>query len=134
MAIDLSGIGSLDELIPIERVPKILPGNPNISTIHRWRTKGVLGIRLHSVRVGGRRMIPRESLLAFISAITTAVDGGKVAVVTRPVRSRSIEAAEREVDSRLVATRRRNTVSRLDRQSQATASSRSDANNRRTQP
>lgn len=133
MASDLTDFGSLDDLIPIERVPKILPGNPNISTIHRWRTKGVLGIRLHSVRVGGRRMIPRESLIAFISAITAAVDGDRVAVVTRPGRSRSIEAAEREVDSRLVATRRGNAGNRLARQSQATTSSRSNVVRRRTQ-
>ena len=133
MAIDLSGFGSLDELIPIERVPKILPGNPNISTIHRWRTRGVQGIRLRSVRVGGRRMIPRASLIEFISAITAAVDGDKVAVATRPGRRRSIETAEREVDSRLVATRSGGTGSRLARQSQTTASRGSDAASRRTQ-
>ena len=36
---------------------KRLPSRPHISTWHRWRTRGVHGIKLATVKIGGRRMV-----------------------------------------------------------------------------
>ena len=107
MAISILDVGNLADLIPIEQVPRLLPGNPHISTIHRWRTRGVRGVRLSSVRLGGRRLVPREALVEFIKSITSVVDGGKVTTGDHASRRRTIEAAETEVDARFVAPSRR---------------------------
>lgn len=96
-----------NDLIPIEHVPKLLPGNPGISTIHRWRTRGVRGVKLASVRLGGRRLIPRAALVEFIESLTSVVDCVAHPGAIRTSRRRSIEVAEREVDGRLISSPRR---------------------------
>ena len=42
--------------------------------MHRWRLRGVHGIRLESVVVGGRRMTSHEAIERFIERTTAAVD------------------------------------------------------------
>jgi hypothetical protein len=50
-----------------------LPRNNNgrkisISTIHRWIVRGVRGVKLSSVRIGGRRYVTARALSEFLAA------------------------------------------------------------------
>lgn len=45
------------------------------STVHRWRMRGIRGIRLESVLVGGSRFTSEEALVRFFDKTTKAADG-----------------------------------------------------------
>lgn len=55
--------------------PKHVPGRPHIATIHRWRLRGVRGVKLESALVGGKRFTTLEAIERFIDATTAAADG-----------------------------------------------------------
>jgi hypothetical protein len=79
-----------------------LPGRTarglHVGTIYRWMLRGIRGIRLETVLVGGIRYTSREALERFIAATTAAADGVPAANVrTSKQRQRAIEAAEREL-------------------------------------
>ncbi len=54
---------------------------PDVSTLHRWVTRGLRGVRLEAVQVGGCRCTSREALLRFFEQLgyvplrTTDLDG-----------------------------------------------------------
>ena len=56
-----------ENLIPLSKAPKHIPGNPHISTIHRWVQQGVRGRVLETRMVGGRRFTSLEAIARFIS-------------------------------------------------------------------
>lgn len=91
----------LEDLVPFPDAPSIVPGRPDISTLHRWRTKGVRGVRLVTVRIGGRRFVSRKSLEQFSARLTAVVDGTNTPSMPQSVRRRAVDAAEREVDARM---------------------------------
>jgi Protein of unknown function (DUF1580) len=48
------------------------------STFQRWRLRGVRGVKLASILVGGERYSSEESLQTFFAATTAAADGQPV--------------------------------------------------------
>ena len=86
---------SVERLLTLLEATKILPGRPGLSTIHRWRLRGVRGIKLETLLVGGRRFTSREALERFSAAITAAAEGQRPATRTPTQRLRAIEQAER---------------------------------------
>jgi len=52
-----------------------LPGQPHLSTLWRWYRRGVRGVRLETVVVGGRRFTSRAAIERFIERTTVARDG-----------------------------------------------------------
>ena len=77
---------------------RTLPGGAvHVSTIHRWRMKGVRGVRLETFLRGGIRYTTDEALERFFAAITAAADGDATPVRTSRKREREIAAAEREL-------------------------------------
>ena len=82
----------------LREAAKLLPGRPHISTLHRWRTRGVHGVKLATVKIGGRRMVEASSLDQFCEAVTCASDGQPKPIRTSRQRQRAIEAAEKELD------------------------------------
>ena len=70
------------------------PGRPHISTFHRWRHTGVMGIKLQTVRVGGKRMVDRLALQEFIDAVTAAADGKPIRSKTSRQRKLALQRAE----------------------------------------
>jgi hypothetical protein len=76
---------------------KLLPRRPHISTLHRWRSRGVHGVKLATVKIGGRRMVEGGELDRFIEAVTAAADGQPLPVRTAKQRERAIEVAEGEL-------------------------------------
>ena len=47
----------------------------HVSTIHRWRLRGIKGVRLATARIGGRRVTSFEAADRFNEAVTAAADG-----------------------------------------------------------
>lgn len=68
----------------------------HISTVHRWRLRGIQGIRLESIRVGGRRVTSLQALERFFARTTAAIDGEGPRRATSS-RQSAIERAEREL-------------------------------------
>ena len=64
-----------ETLIAFQKAPGLIPGRPHLSTLHRWRLRGVHGIRLESCLLAGRRFTSREALNRFFDR-TTAVGEG----------------------------------------------------------
>jgi hypothetical protein len=93
MAIDIRS----EDLLSLTEAVRRLPGRPHISTLHRWRMRGVGGFRLETVKIGGRRFTSAEAIERFARRVTDAsspaIDDQAKA---RP--SRSFYNAERELD------------------------------------
>lgn len=75
----------------------ILPGRPHVSTLVRWRTRGVHGVKLATVKIGGRRMVESSALDEFLEAVTAAADGQPLPTRSAKQREKAILAAEREL-------------------------------------
>ena len=61
-----------DDLIPLSELVKRLPRRPAPSTIHRWLRKGVHGVRLNAVFIGGIWMTTEGAWRRFVAEQTTA--------------------------------------------------------------
>ncbi len=69
-----------------------LPGRVAPSTTWRWHRKGVRGIRLETVVIGGKRYTSEEALTRFAAALTAASEPANTtdtAAVTSPERDPS---------------------------------------------
>lgn len=95
MSIDIHS----DSLLTISEAAKSLPMRPNVSTVWRWVQRGVRGVTLDTVLIGGRRYTSREALQSFVERSTAAADGGTPPVRTSRQRERAMQQAEREFDA-----------------------------------
>ena len=57
------------DYITFAEAAKMLPGQPHISTLHRWRISGVRGVRLSTTLIGGRRYVQRSCIAEFFAKI-----------------------------------------------------------------
>lgn len=81
----------------LARAARTVPGGPvHVSTIHRWRIKGVRGVRLETFLRGGIRYTTDEAMERFFAATTAAADGNIPTSLTSCQREREISRAERE--------------------------------------
>lgn len=95
-----------ESLIPLRDVPRCLPPRPNgkrvhISAVYRWTLRGIKGVVLETIRVGGTRYTSREAIQRFSEQLT-----GAPAVLPSPakagrVRQRQIEQANAAVSKAL---------------------------------
>lgn len=65
-----------EELLTLTEAAKTLPDRPHCSTLLRWRTSGVNGVRLEAVKVGGRWFTSRQALRRFVRNTTVAAITG----------------------------------------------------------
>lgn len=91
MSIDIHS----DTLLTISEAAKSLPMRPNVSTVWRWIQRGVRGVTLDTVLVGGRRYTSKEALQSFVER-STAADCNTAPPRTSRQREREISRAERE--------------------------------------
>lgn len=70
MQIDLAR----ESLLTLSAAATMLPGRPHISTMHRWRLRGVRGVRLETILVGGRRYTSWQALERFAASITSTAE------------------------------------------------------------
>ena len=69
----------------------------HVSTIHRWRLKGVRGVRLETFLRGGIRYTTDEAIERFFAATTAAADGNPSPTRTARQRQRDIDRADAEL-------------------------------------
>jgi hypothetical protein len=86
-----------DTLIPFGKLPAHVEGRPNISTCHRWRLRGIAGIRLPVVYRGGRVFVEPEALEKFFTDVTAAKTGTAPLPRTDRQRECAVAAAEKEL-------------------------------------
>ena len=92
MSIDLT-----ETLKTLAEAARTLPGGPvHVSTIHRWRIKGIRGVRLSTILRGGIRCTSDAAIERFFAATTAAADGNIPPTLTSRHREREISKAERE--------------------------------------
>ena len=66
-----------EQIVPLADAAKLLPWKPHIGTLHRWRLRGIRGVKLETIRIGGRTFTSKAALRRFIAGTTasTGVDG-----------------------------------------------------------
>jgi len=93
MSIDISS----ETLLSLTDAAKTLPGRPHVSSLHRWRLRGVRGVKLETILIGGRRYTTQEALARFAAATTAAADGLRPTIRTPRQCERAIFEAEKEL-------------------------------------
>jgi hypothetical protein len=70
---------------------------PHVATLYRWATRGLRGVRLETIRVGGTLCTSLEALQIFCERLSgrTTIPIAKLASATR---RRAAERAERMLD------------------------------------
>jgi Protein of unknown function (DUF1580) len=58
-----------DELFPINKAEKLFPSRPALATRWRWINKGVRGVKLSTIRVGGRVFVTEQMVRAFLAEL-----------------------------------------------------------------
>jgi hypothetical protein len=85
-----------ETLLAIAEVSDHVPTHPHVATVWRWIQKGIRGVRLESVLIGGMRYTSKEALQRFFEGSNASTNGTQ-SRRTQPVRKQAaIEAAERE--------------------------------------
>lgn len=57
------------DYITLSQAAQELPGQPHLVTLHRWATRGIKGVKLGTIRVGGRRLTTKEDIDLFLSRL-----------------------------------------------------------------
>lgn len=98
---------SQEKLLTFAEAAKRLPHRRagrkvNVSTLHRWCTKGYQGVRLDFLKIGGTRCTSMAALQRFFDALTERDQGADSAAppMKTVTRKKSIEAAERRLGLR----------------------------------
>lgn len=73
-------------------------GSIHPATLHRWRTRGIAGVRLEAIRIGGVWSTTEAAMQRFFAAVTSAqleVEATNLTAVPQPgaaVKGRSAES------------------------------------------
>lgn len=60
---------TLKDAISLSQAVDFVPRRPHVATVWRWATKGVRGVRLATVIIGGRRMVTPAALEDFLQRL-----------------------------------------------------------------
>jgi hypothetical protein len=84
--------------LTLAQAARTLPGGAvHVSTIHRWRQKGVRGVRLETFLRGGVRYTTDQAIERFFAATTAAADGHTPPDRTSRQRQQAMLRAEKEL-------------------------------------
>ncbi|MEZ6126637.1 MAG: DUF1580 domain-containing protein [Planctomycetaceae bacterium] len=80
-----------ETIITFSQLARSLPCRRNhrpvhVATIHRWRSRGLKGIRLESVKVGGAWHTSQEAFARFTARLTAHAEGADVILPAGPGR------------------------------------------------
>jgi Protein of unknown function (DUF1580) len=93
-----------EHLIPIREVPRHLPcrrtgRRVHISAVYRWIGRGVGGVQLESVKVGGSTYTTTEALQRFSDRLSHPnTDSPSAPSLTSSARRKQIDASTRHVE------------------------------------
>lgn len=77
-AVSLLSRMEYEHLIPMKEVPRFLPPaakKPCYDTILQWTKRGVRGVVLETLWIGGRKFTSEEAIVRFFDAITLTREG-----------------------------------------------------------
>jgi len=89
-----------ETIIFLQDVPRLMPRTPrgrpiHLCTVVRWKDRGLRGVKLEAVRLGGRWVTSREALERFVERLTSAASaGGAASETTATVNRRADQAGE----------------------------------------
>lgn len=66
-----------EDLLAIADAAKELPERPHCSTMQRWHKRGIRGVKLEAIRIGGRWFTSRQALQRFVRNTTAAAVKGQ---------------------------------------------------------
>lgn len=84
-----------DNYISLRDAAKYLPTRPHFATVWRWATRGVKGVILETVLVGGQRFTTEDALNDFLQSL----NGRPIA--NRSGRAKQLAATNKELDAEL---------------------------------
>lgn len=64
-----------ERLLTLKQAADLLPGSPHSSTLNKWVTYGLRGVKLRATRVGGRILVSESALAEFQRAVDAAREG-----------------------------------------------------------
>ena len=93
-----------EELVPIRDVPKHLPPRPtgkrvHVSAVYRWLLRGIRGIRLESLKIGGTTYTSKEALQRFADQLSSPTHESSTTPATTLTRKRQIDRAAKQVEA-----------------------------------
>jgi len=59
----------IEDAVPVTAAAQFVPGRPNTSTVWRWCSRGVRGVKLQTFFVGGRRMTSKRFIAEFLERL-----------------------------------------------------------------
>lgn len=68
----------MPQFLTIVEASQRLPGRPHRNSVRRWMASGCCGIKLRSVRFGGKRLTTAAWCDEFISAVTDKTGGASI--------------------------------------------------------
>lgn len=91
-----------ETLIALRDVPRCLPARPNgkrlhISAVYRWTLRGIKGIVLESIRIGGTTYTSREAIQRFSERLTGPPPAQIPPANASRVRQQQLDQANRAV-------------------------------------
>ena len=93
-----------EDLVPIRDVPKHLPPRPtgkrvHISAVYRWTSRGLQGIRLESLKVGGTTYTSKEALQRFADRLSSPTPSPDTTPAATLTRQKQIDRAAKQVEA-----------------------------------
>jgi Protein of unknown function (DUF1580) len=58
-----------EQMLTLGKATAEVPGHPHVSTLIRWAMRGARGIKLESIKVGGRRYTSVEAINRFLARL-----------------------------------------------------------------
>lgn len=98
---------TIERLIPLRAVPRHMPPRPSgkrlhISAVYRWAQRGVRGVVLETIRVGGCQYTSYEALQRFVDLLSAGETPPKcLQQATTHRRQKQIEIANRRLHTML---------------------------------
>ncbi|WP_044303122.1 DUF1580 domain-containing protein [Rhodopirellula sallentina] len=60
-----------EDLLGMTQVPPVLQKRVNVSTVWRWANRGIKGIKLETIKLGGKTLTSQQALTRFIEKTTS---------------------------------------------------------------
>jgi len=89
---------AVENLVSLREVPRCLPVRSNgkrlhISAVYRWTLRGIRGVRLETVKVGGTTYTSREAIQRFSERLSGVEPALQLANPVSRARQRQIDQA-----------------------------------------
>ena len=57
-----------EQLVRLSEASRLIPTRPSVSSLWRWSTRGISGVRLETRKIGGQRFTTESAVERFLDA------------------------------------------------------------------